>query len=374
MKKIYMLTLMCIIVFALFSKNAYGNTVGYYFEKELDQIGVDGVEVEEEINGKKISFGEMVKLIIDGKVDVSAKDMLKNVSVIFSDEIKNQMGFIKKIVIVAVLSALLKNISESFKEKSVAELSFFICYIVLVIFIMSGFSEGLNIVKESSEKIFTSMQAMVPAFMSAVFISGKGGMAASIYPLIAGISQILTVFINKAIIPVISASITLHMVNYISEKGYLTQFSKLLYGISKWLLRGTAIGFMAVLSLYRLGTPVLNQLLGKGTKAALEAIPVVGDVMGGAMEIAAALTKSIGSGMAAAAIIFLGVMAAIPILKLLIMGFIFKLTAAFSEPICQERVIKALASAGDFIFMLIGILFVSEAIFIFSIIILVSIL
>ena len=372
--KIVCKMIMLIAVFLLISRNAYGNTVDYYLEESLEMSGIESVEAQEEISGEKMTFGTAVRKILSGEMDISAKGVFDRISIVFSKEVKSQVGFIKKIVIAALLSAFLKNISDSFKDKSVAELSFFVCYIVLVIFIMSAFREGMDLVKTSSDRRLDTMQAMLPACLSVVFMSGKGGSAAFVYPVISGAAQLLTMFISRIIIPVVSAAITLHMVNFISEKGYLTQFSKLLYSISKWLLRGSAIGFMAVLSLYKLGTPAINQLLGKSAKAAIGAIPVVGDVMGSAAEIVAALSKSIGSSMAAAAIIFLIIMALIPVIKLLVMGFIFKLTAAFAEPICEGRVIKALSGAGDFTFMLMGILFVSEAIFVFSIIILVSFL
>ena len=162
MRKVFL-----IIIFAavciLFSRNTYGNTVDYYLEESLERAGIENIEASEELNGKEITFTEAVRKILAGEIDISVKGAAEKMSSVFSREIKAQAGFIKKIIVVALLSALLKNISDSFKEKSVSDLSFFVCYIVLVIFIMSAFRESMDLVRDTSDRILDTMQAMLPA-------------------------------------------------------------------------------------------------------------------------------------------------------------------------------------------------------------------
>ncbi len=54
-------------------------------------------------------------------------------------EITTQISMIKKILFIVLLSAILKNINTSFQLKSVGELGFYVCYMVLIVVITATF-------------------------------------------------------------------------------------------------------------------------------------------------------------------------------------------------------------------------------------------
>ena len=70
----------------------------------------------------------------------------------------------------------------------------------------------------------------------------------------------------------------------------LSRFTTLLREGLSWLMKGIAFLFMALLSLQKLGGTVLNQGTAKTAKAIVGSVPIIGDVMGGAVDTAAALT------------------------------------------------------------------------------------
>ena len=122
----------------------------------------------------------------------------------------------------------------------------------------------------------------------------------------------------------------------------------------------------------KLGGNIFNQGLGKTAKAVVTSIPIVGDVMGGAVDTAAALTGMIRGGTLFATIIFLALFCAVPLIRLAIMILIYKVTAAVSEPICESRVRKSINAAGDFSVLLFGALFLVECMFLFSAVLLLT--
>ena len=362
-----------LIFFIAFGTRSVRASEAEYIEKEMDALGLDEVDISQEIGDSgELSFKETVMKIISGDFDFSLEGIINGLISIFAGEIIDQTSFIKKIIIIAILSAIIKNLTSSFGEGTVGELGFYICYIVLVILIMAGFSKAVALVSDTTDSIVTVMQSMLPVFISVIFSSGKIYMGAAFYPIILSAAQLISLFIRDGLIPLISVTTILHMVNYISEKSYLTQLTNLLKSIIKWSLKLSAMIFMGVLSLQRIGAPLFGQIFQKGAKVSIESIPVGGDILGGAVEIAAGLTTAVGSGVAAAAIIFLVVIALIPLAKLAVMALIFKVAAAVTEPVSHERIIKCLNGAGDLTFLLIGVIFTVEMMFIFSVIILLS--
>ena len=287
-------------------------------------------------------------------------------------EITTQISMIKKILFIVLLSAILKNINTSFQLKSVGELGFYVCYMVLIVVITATFYNQTDMVGNTVKNIETFFKAMMPIFMTLSMTSEGYGQAVVTAPAIMAGAAILTNIVCYGILPAIVMITSLEMINNISEKPMLNRFTKLFQGGISWGMKGIAFLFMALLSLQKLGGSLLNQGIGKTAKAVVTSVPIVGDVMGGAVDTAAALTTMIRGGTLITTVIFLALLCAVPLIRLAIMILIYKIMAAVSEPICESRLVKCISGAGDFSVLLFGALFLVECMFLFSTILLLT--
>ena len=110
----------------------------------------------------------------------------------------------------------------------------------------------------------------------------------------------------------------------------------------------------------------MNGLAAKTAKIAVSAVPVVGNVMGGAVETAAAVAGTLRSGTLVAAAVFLLVLCIPLVIKLLVIMLVFKLTAAAAEFICEERLVECISAAGEYTGLLLGVVFLGEGMFLFA--------
>ena len=287
-------------------------------------------------------------------------------------EITTQISMIKKILFIVLLSAILKNINTSFQLKSVGELGFYVCYMVLIVVITATFYSQTDMVSGTVKNIETFFKAMMPVFMTLSMASEGYGQAVVTAPAIMAGAAILTNIVCYGILPAIVMITSLEMINNISEKPMLNRFTKLFQGGISWGMKGIAFLFMALLSLQKLGGSLLNQGIGKTAKAVVTSVPIVGDVMGGAVDTAAALTTMIREGTLITTVIFLALLCAVPLIRLVIMILIYKIMSAVSEPICESRLVKCISGAGDFSVLLFGALFLVECMFLFSAILLLT--
>ena len=287
-------------------------------------------------------------------------------------EITTQISMIKKILFIVLLSAILKNVNTSFQLKSVGELGFYVCYMVLIVVITATFYSQTDMVSNTVKNIETFFKAMMPVFMTLSIASEGYGQATVTAPAIMAGAAILTNIVCYGVLPAIVMVTSLEMINNISEKPMLNRFTKLFQGGISWGMKGIAFLFMALLSLQKLGGSLLSQGIGKTAKAVVTSVPIVGDVMGGAVDTAAALTAMIRGGTLITTVIFLALLCAVPLIRLAIMIFIYKITAAVSEPICESRLVKCISGAGDFSVLLFGALFLVECMFLFSAILLLT--
>ncbi len=335
-------------------------------EAELEKLETEAVDEAAEDLDADVGFSKLLKDVVLGEFDFTFAGWKEGIIEAAFGEFQVQGKLLTQLLLVVILSAILKQFNDSFQGKSVGEMGFYICYMVLVVVILSSFytiSEG---VVERMKGICGVFGAMVPIFIILSASSGNLTQGALMGPAIMGGSAALSVAVSRIIIPAILLAIALEMADHISEKPILGKFAELLRQCISWGMKGAAMAFMLLISLQKIGGGALNGLAAKTAKIAVGAVPVVGNVMGGAVETAAAVAGTLKSGTLVAAAVFLLLLCIPLVVKLLVIMLVFKLTAASAEFICEERLVECISAAGEYTGLLLGVVFLGEGMFLFS--------
>ena len=123
---------------------------------------------------------------------------------------------------------------------------------------------------------------------------------------------------------------------------------------------------MLLISLQKIGGGAMNGLAARTARIAVNSVPVVGNVMGGAVETAAAVAGTLRSGTLVAAAVFLLLLCIPLVVKMLVILLVFQVTAAAAEFICEERLVECIAAAGEYTALLLGVIVLGEGMFLFS--------
>lgn len=343
--------------------------------RQLDVLNLDAVDreaaalMEQSGEGRveAVSLRELVASLLKGELDLSPSALLQKGLDLLLGEFKGQMGLMRNLLLIVLLAALLKTLNASFQGKSVGELGFYVCYVVLILLIMATFSTGAALVRDTTEAMSGIMEGMLPVFTALSLSSGNYTYAVAAGPIIIAVAQLLSKAIRFLVLPAITLVTVLELTNHLSEKKLLSEMTSFLKTLISWGLKGSAMAFMLLLSLLKIGTPALNQLIGKTAKTAVGAVPVVGEVMTGAVDMAATLAGMTQNGLVVGVVIVLLLVSLVPILRLVAMIFLYKVTAAVVEPVSESRLVKALSAAGDFSLLLLGALFAAEVMFLFAV-------
>lgn len=359
--------------------NAYGNdnydeSIEDTLDEQLKMFDFEGMKIIISNTGyeEDFNFEEIIKGIILGENDFSFKEIINKCFRKLFSEVFANLYLIRNLIIVCILSALLKNLTEAFKQKETGELGFYVSYIVVVMILFSSFSTGLSILQNTSEDLITIMQGALPLIISLLVATGNAANAYLFQPVMLFVIQILSFVTSNVFIPLISISAVLQIINYLTQREILTKFSNLIKSCVSWGLKGSAILFMSVLSIQRLSAPILNGTINKTAKVAINMIPVVGDVLTGAVDGIAYWTYAIKNGVSITIIILIIFMCMIPVIKLIALVFIYKFTAAIIQPICDKRIIECIDTIGGYTAIILGVLFTIIVMFIFSAIIVLS--
>ncbi len=332
----------------------------------LSDLHLEEIDEATEQYLEDTSFSELVQGILDGSITFSAEDWLDRGFEMAFGEIRTQTGLVIQLLAVSILAAILRQISGSFCGKEVGEMGFYVCYMILIVVLISTFFEITEAVVERVGQTADAFAVMLPVFLALAASSGNLTQTALMGPTMMGGCTLIAFLTKTIIVPVILVAVALEMTDKLSEQPLCERFAKLWKQGISWGMKGLAGGFMLLLSLQKIGGGALNGLAVRTAKIAVNAVPIVGDVMGGAVDTAAAVASTLRGGTLAAAILFF-LLLCLPLLcKLIVMTLIFKFTAAATESICEARLVSCIGVAGDYTALLLGVVFLVEVMFLFS--------
>ena len=335
-------------------------------EQELKRLETDAVDDAAEQLNAEIGFSELLQDMLWGEFDFTFSGWKEKLADAAFGEFRLQGKLLMQLVLVVLLSAILKQLSDSFHGRNVGEMGFYLCYMVLVVVILGAFHGISDVVVERVNGISRVFGAMVPIFLVLSAANGNLAQGALMGPAIMGGSAALSVAASEIIVPAILLAISLEMADHISEKPILGKFAELLRQCISWGMKGAAMAFMLLLSFQKIGGGAMNGLAVKTAKIAVGTVPVVGNVMGGAVETAAAVTGTLRNGTLVAAAVFLLILCIPLVIKLLVIMLVFRLTAAAAEFICEERLVECISAAGEYTGLLLAVVFLEEGMFLFS--------
>lgn len=301
------------------------------------------------------TFGQLVQRAVTGQLDLSPSGIITGTLRHVFAEILAHIDLMQQLIFIAVLAALLKILTESFQTKSAGELGFYVCYITLVIIIFSSFRLALIIASDMIQNVTELIRVSIPVVISLVLMSGNIAGAYAYNGLLLFAINIINTLIIAIVMPLISFVATIQVVNYLTENEILKNMSDLIHKITSWGTKSLAIGFISLLALQRISAPIINNLAIRGARVTINAVPVVGGVLSGAVDSVLYFASATKSGVIVAVIISIVYLCIIPVAKLISLMFIYKFVAAIIQPICDKRIVKCINTIGNYCSLLLGI-------------------
>lgn len=339
----------------------------------LDFSDISGV-IDKSQNSEisKIKITDLVMQAIKGEIDLSPKSIINMLTSSLFSEVYSLVSLMRHMIAIAVLSAFFKAFSSSFKSNSVAELGFYVNYIVIIAVLLSSFTICVGIMQSLCGELCDLMLAAQPLMLSLVVMSGNLASSYAFNPVLLFFTTFIANMLQMFITPTIITAAVLQIVSYISEREMLQKFSDLIRTVVSWGLKAAAVVFISILSLQRISTPIVNNAITKSAKVAVNFVPVVGQALTGAVDAVFYWSGAVRSGVLVSVIILIIIMCGAPILKIIAFVFVYKMTAGIVQPICDERIVKAIDCAGTFAALILGVCVVVSVMFIFMVMIVLS--
>ena len=346
-------------------------------EQQLEML--DFSEVDAVIRGSSgdgvrgIDFPTLVGQAVRGELDLSPQSIAGSVLQSLFGNAGEMLSLMRHMILIAVLGAVFRELSASFQKKAVSEMGFYVHYLMILSILISSFQMCIGLMQSLSGELCAFMLAAQPMLVGLVAMGGQPTAAFAFAPVLLAAANAVAFVVQQAIVPTITLAAALQVVNDLSERPMLEKLSELLRKGIAWTLRGVAVLFVGVLSMQRLGVPVAQTAVSRTAKLAVNAIPVVGTTLASTVDSVLAWADVARSGVMVATVIVLALLCAAPLLEMAAFVLIYKLTASLIQPVADERVVKAVDATGTFAGMLLGASAVVAVMFIFMVMIVLSI-
>ena len=291
----------------------------------------------------------------NGEGTISINKIIKAIVSFVFKEVKTALSLSVSIIVIAIICALIKNLQLAFSNENIANIAFYACYSILIILLSKSFIVSINIAIDIIDRLAEFMAALLPVLVMMIASVGGFSQAATMDPIILGATIIIPRIYKNVIIPLILISFVLNFVNNISTEYKISNLAKMAKQASLWMQGIILAVFIGLLTVRGITSSTLDAVTLKTAKFAVDNfIPIVGKAFSDAISSVAGYSLIIKNAVSTIGLVIIIIMMLYPIIKILLISLVYKLSAAIIEPISDKRITTSIISAADSLTLLMS--------------------
>lgn len=279
-------------------------------------------------------------------------------------EIVLNLNLLGKLLFLAVVAAILKNLERAFASESIASLTQTVVCMALITIAMQSFSVAVGLGRQTVNSLVEFILAIIPLLLTLLASLGSLASAAIFRPLIIFAVNFFAALIRDFVFPLIFLTTILAIANHISPRVTVGKLSDLLKNVSVWTMGLSLTIFTGLLAVHGVASSVGDAVTIRTAKFLTGAfLPVVGGMLTDAVETVASATLILKNSLHVVGLIYIFYLVAFPLLKVPVLVFIYKLAAALIQPLGDTMLCDTLNTMGNCLALVFAALAVVSLIF-----------
>lgn len=313
-----------------------GDDKSHRYSWEQDGQAYDMSGLDEILKEKySISFSGIFNQLKNGDWDGVCSSLGQAIVDNLVYEVRTNRVILIQIIAVIVLGSTFAQISGNIGEY-VKENGFMITYMVLVSLLLGDFVIVQNVVTDTIGEVTEFMKAFYPMYVSSVLYVGGPESAMYSQSILILVIYICQAGIINVILPLIKCSGLVAVMNNLSKEDNFSRLASLMKKIANWGL-GTMFAVVTGINVVKsMIAPSIDRVSRNGI------LRTIGK-MSGMSSVSAVLSVMISTGefikncMGMACTIIIVILAAIPMIKILVIVFTLRCIAAVVQPVGDRR-------------------------------------
>lgn len=316
---------------------------------------------------QKIRFADVLSSLMEGELEETAGMLAEYVKDRFSYEYRNNRKNLIYILLIAIIAAVFTNFSDAMNSRQVSQISFYVLYLLLITMCLQTFRVAMSGLEGQIMEVVEFMQLLYPVYFLAVAVSSGSTSAVMFYNLALFLIYIVEVVILRFILPVINVYIMIQVMNYLIGEDTLTEFADLLKKFVNWGLKTMFAAVIGLNAIQGLLGPSVDMLKRNTLTKTIAAIPGIGNTFGSVTDVVLGTAVLLKNGIGMAGAVMLLLFCVVPLVQMLILCLMFKVTAALVQPISDERIVGCISSVSEGYELMLHTFFTVAALFVLTI-------
>ena len=264
-------------------------------------------------------------------------------------------------------AAVFTNFAGAFRSRQVSEISFYVLYMLLITLCLTAFRVAVEGVEERLGALTDFMQVLCPSYLMAVALASGSLTSMFFYNVILFLIYLVEVVMIRFLLPLVNVCLMVRVLGNLTGEDTLSELAELLKKLISWILRAMVTCIIGINVVQGLLAPAIDTLKRSALTRTAEAIPWIGNAVGGAAEVVLGTAVLIKNGIGMAGALIAVVICAVPILQMLILAFLYKLAAALVQPVSDKRITDCIGSVSEGYELLVKVIFSSGVLFLLTI-------
>lgn len=296
---------------------------------------------------------DKVQAIINGEQAVNYNTIIEVIFQVILQLLVQYVPMFAIIVGIGIIASLLGHIKSKFNEKSTNDIVHFVCFCLIVIVMATSIKRLLASTTSTIGNMDSTINAIFPIILTLMAGIGAVSSVGVFQPILAIMTNIVSIVILKAVVPIFIFSFVLNIIGHLSNNVKLDKFNSFLSSLFKWIIGVTFTIFFAVISIQGISAGAFDSVSLRTAKFTVSSyVPVMGGYLSQGMDLILAsgvlIKNSVG---------FVGVLIIIssiisPILEIIVFSLMLKAVSAILQPLNNNRITNFLHGTSKTITML----------------------
>ncbi len=357
-KRTFSLTMLVIFLVLFFQSSVL---LAMPLEEELWEEQKDVVDLKiiehywQEITGEMDEFLPHMEFndIFDwmrgrGESQLDLMGIFKGLCSYLFKEVTANLYLMGRLVILAVIAAVLKNLQQAFSSSKLSSLAQGIIFMLLMSIALQSFSLAIGIGQSVIERMSDLIMALIPLLLTLLASLGSLGSAAIFQPVIIFSASFMVILVKDLVFPLIFLATVLLLLDSFSENFKISRLGQLFKDSAIFIMGFSLTIFVGILSITGVAGAVSDGVTLRTAKFVTGVfIPVIGGMVAEALEAVIGASLLLTNGLVLAGVIILFLSLVFPLLKIISIIFIYKFSSALIQPLGESSLCDCLNTMGN---------------------------
>ena len=296
---------------------------------------------------EKLNFKDTIVGLISGDMEFSIDLVKEFVWDQFTYELENSRSGLIHILLLVIIAAIFANFSGMFQSTQVSEISFLMLYMLLITICLHNFRILADAVTMHLGSLTEFIKLLGPIYFLAVGFATGSSTSVAFYQLVLLLVFLVEMLVLNFLIPLTQIYLIMRILGELSTEIHVSKFAELLETIITWTLKTLMGGVIGLNVIQGLIAPAIDSVKRSLLTRGGEALPIVGDAIGGVAEVFLGTAVLIKNSIGVVGMIVCLIVCLVPLIQMAVTSLMYQFVAALIQPVSDKRMVNCVGGMAD---------------------------